>query len=96
MGGSGSSAALSPATNRGGGRPSCEHLRGNMRFVRSSAPTHVEPSPCGEGWEGSYLFVSFSFSRTSLGPMIFAPMPWITDTAFSTSWPLVASWPLPT
>jgi hypothetical protein len=60
-------------------------------------PRQVKSSPCGEGWEGScYRFVSFSFLRTSSGPMIFAPMLSTTETAFSTSWALVASWPLPT
>src|SRR5690606_9268299 len=41
-------------------------------------------------------FWSFSFSRTSAGPMMRAPMLSTTLTAFSTSCALVASWPLPT
>ncbi len=51
----------------------------------------VDPGHCGP-----QRFVSFSFSRTSSGPMIRAPMPSTTCTAFSTSCALVASMPLPT
>jgi hypothetical protein len=78
-----------PAADTGCLLNSAHHVLVRMSVCRVTRPRNYP------GRAGHQRLVSLSFFRTSSGPMIRAPMPSITVTAFSTSWALVASRPLP-